>query len=369
MNNDNNNFSLIRNAEINRIGPNWIQPLFYNKYKVNETMKIKNAYEDEKYINEIFTPIWKRDDTWKYKRANLTLNPDYDKQYCLLGIDSLYDKRVKTLYKNNRNDFMLLDNTVTTEIIIKKLEELSYQRMKCYSLLDTTNKELENYFHLICKYTENFEIIKKKNFISRHSIINRFSKGKKSYLEIGVEYGNSFKNIIIENKIGVDPDPKFKDERLIKKTSDDFFKSNNNTFDVVFIDGMHQSDYVLKDLNNSIECLNKNGIIFIDDILPNNEREQNKIPIKHTYENNILKYREPWTGDVWKVIYYLIKNHKQDICFEVFTHENYRGVGKFTFINKIKIPMDKTNEIEKYDYNKNFKDYLNLLKINCNSTL
>lgn len=365
MNNDNNNFSLIRNGEINRIGPTWIQPLFYEKYKVNEIMKNKNAFEDTKYINKIFTQIWKRDEPWKYKISNITINPDYDKQYCLLGIDSLYDEKVTKAYKNNRNDFMLLDNTVTTETLIQKLEELGYQRMKCYSLLDTTNKELENYFHLICKYTENFEIIKnimeKIVFPYRHSIINNFSKGKKSYLEIGVEYGTSFKNINIEKMVGVDPDPQFHDERLVKKTSDDFFQSNSDIFDVIFIDGMHQSDYVLKDLNNSIECLNENGLIFIDDILPNNEREQKKIPIKHIYENDVLKYREPWTGDVWKVIYYLIKNHNDDICFEVFTHGNYRGVGKFSFNKKIKIPQDKITEIGTYDYNNDFKDYLNLL--------
>ena len=41
MNNDNNNFSLIRNEEINRLGPQWIQPRFFNTYKVNEVMKEK----------------------------------------------------------------------------------------------------------------------------------------------------------------------------------------------------------------------------------------------------------------------------------------------------------------------------------------
>ena len=40
---------------------------------------------------------------------------------------------------------------------------------------------------------------------------------------------------------------------------------------------MHQSDYVLKDLNNSINYL-KGGMIIIDDILPINKEEQNKLP-------------------------------------------------------------------------------------------
>ena len=31
--------------------------------------------------------------------------------------------------------------------------------MKCYSLLDTTDKQLENYFNLLCKHNENYEIL------------------------------------------------------------------------------------------------------------------------------------------------------------------------------------------------------------------
>ena len=226
----------------------------------------------------------------------------------------------------------------------------------------TTDKQLENYFHLICKYTENYEIIRDDTYSTRHSIINKCSENMNSYLEIGVEYGYTFKRINIENKLGVDPDPKFDDIRILKQTSDEFFENNESKIDIIFIDGMHQSDYVLKDLNNSIECLSENGIIFIDDILPENEREQYKIPIKHKYENGILKYGEPWTGDVWKVVYFLLKNYKEYIKFEIYKHPNYRGVGKFKFSKKIKISPEKIEEIENYSYNEDFEHYLSLIK-------
>ena len=361
MNANNNNFSLIRNGEINRLGPHWIRPIFYDMYKVNEIMKEKDAYENEKYMKEN-SQIWKRKGDYEYKRCNITINPDYDKQYCLLGIKSLYNDNIQELYKNPRNDFILLDNEFHINYLINEIEKKGYDRMKCYGLSkDTTDEEMVNYFHYICKYTENYEIIKEANYRTRDSIINKFLKDKESYLEIGVEYGTSFKKIDIENKVGVDPDPKFEDDRLIKKTSDDFFKENTQKFDVIFIDGMHQSDYVLRDFNNSIDCLNDGGIIFLDDILPINEREQYKIPIKHVYENDILKYREPWTGDVWKIVYYLLKNYYNKIIFEVFTHPNYRGVGKFEFIEKVKISPDEINEIVNYDYKNDFEDYYALL--------
>ena len=38
---------------------------------------------------------------------------------------------------------------------------------------------------------------------------------------------------------------------------------------------------MFRDFNNSVKCLNKGGLIFLDDVLPINEREQHKVPIKN----------------------------------------------------------------------------------------
>jgi hypothetical protein len=72
------------------------------------------------------------------------------------------------------------------------------------------------------------------------------------------------------------------------------------------------------DFNNSIKLLNDNGQIFIGDILPLNYNEQLKIPIKHRYENGILKYGEEWTGDIWKFTYYLLLNYSDKIEYSYF---------------------------------------------------
>ena len=132
-------------------------------------------------------------------------------------------------------------------------------------------------------------------------------------------------------------------------------------FDVIFIDGMHQIEYVLRDFNNSCKCLNKNGIILIDDVLPGTEEEQYKIPKNPKYENNILKYTSPWTGDVWKFVYYLLLNHKDNITYELYTHENYRGVLKMKFIDSVYISEENLSIMESYDFKKDFKDYSQIL--------
>jgi hypothetical protein len=182
-------------------------------------------------------------------------------------------------------------------------------------------------------------------------------------LEIGVENGFTFNNVHFENKLGVDPDPKmnFNLDKIIKSTSDEYFKNNNKIFDVIFIDGMHQVEYILNDVNNSIKYLHDNGLLFIDDILPFNYNEQLKIPIKHYYENGILKYGEAWTGDVWKIIYFILQNLSEKVSFSYYSNINYRGVAVFEIKEKFEIDKNNIEIINNYDYFKEFKHYIHLI--------
>ena len=355
MNDNNNNFSLIRNKEINRIGPKFISPIFYEKFKIHENMKLMDCYENETYIKN-HSPIWKRKN-YQHKFLNERVNLNYDKIYCILGHKNIC--KIKEFYENKKNDFIVLDNCLDIEDLQKLLDEENLDRVKCYVLRNCNEYELIKYFHLMYKYTENYEIIV-TNFVSRDNLINCMINinNYQNYLEIGIEYGYTFKEIDIYEKIGVDPDPKYNDDNIIMKSSDDFFKDNNINFDCIFIDGMHQSEYVIKDLNNSINVLNDNGMIIIDDILPLNEIEQQKIPNKFYYENDILKYKNPWTGDVWKVIYELLLNYSEYIEeFKYYENNNYRGI--FTLKIKNKFYIEKINN---YDYEKDFNNYICKLK-------
>jgi len=146
MNNDNNNFSLIRNSEINRIGPNHISPQFYEMYHVNDKMKQLSAYEDEHYINN-HSKIWTREN-YTHKYCNDLINLDYDKQYCIIN-DNIDNEQLVELYKNPRNDFLFLSNNLSHDEIFAKLNEKGFDRMKCFSMLDASEKELEKYFKFL----------------------------------------------------------------------------------------------------------------------------------------------------------------------------------------------------------------------------
>lgn len=162
MNDGGNNFSNIRNSEINRIGPKYISPMFYNKYGVHDKMKDFGAYENEKYITNC-SPIWKRGDKYQHKRMNKRVNLNYDKQYCIIN-DAINEKRLVELYKNPRNDFLFLSNKMTHEELYQKLESLGFDKMKCYSFTDCSYEQLVNYFKMLY-VNDNCEhyIFEKKN--------------------------------------------------------------------------------------------------------------------------------------------------------------------------------------------------------------
>jgi glycosyltransferase involved in cell wall biosynthesis len=379
MNDSNNNFSLIRNSEINRIGPNYISPIYYNMLNIENKMKELNAHEDVKY-KKGGMPLWLREETYEHKYCNKIINLDYDCQYCIVGLDSLLKNmdRIKELYKNTKNDFIVLENKCSIDYLSNKIDYYGFDRMKIYTFMNVSYEILIKYFNLMYKSVENYEIIN-ENMVkikyntelnNRHDVINYNSSSSNKYLEIGVEYGITFNNVHFNDKTGVDPDPKLENLNIVKKTSDDYFSYLNdekkinildNKFDICFIDGMHHCENVMRDFNNCLKHLNNGGKIFIDDILPINYDEQLQIPHRHYYENNILKYGEPWTGDVWKFIYYLLKHHEDNIILKIFNNINYRGICLIEIREHFDINEIFIDKIKKYDYFNNFSDYVNIL--------
>ena len=159
MNKNNNNFSLIRNEEINRLTPQYLRPLLFNQYKINEKMKELGKYDDEKFAFEC-KQIWKREN-FDFKYCNSVVNLDYEKQYCIVGRETLLANldKIVWLYHNVKNDFLLLDNNCSHEDLCKVLDTYNFDKMKCYAMKDATRENLVQYFHLIYRSVDDYEII------------------------------------------------------------------------------------------------------------------------------------------------------------------------------------------------------------------
>lgn len=140
--------------------------------------------------------------------------------------------------------------------------------------------------------------------MNRIEIINGLiaKNNYKSYLEIGVQAGHCFSAINCENKTGVDPDPA--SAATVISTSDLYFKGSIKKYDIIFIDGLHHSDQVKKDIDNSLKALKKGGTIVMHDCLPTSKRMQ-EIPLQEQNE---------WTGDTWKAFLKLRENHDLEMC-------------------------------------------------------
>lgn len=193
--------------------------------------------------------------------------------------------------------------------------------------------------------------------MNRIAVINYLIKkfNYETYLEIGVSTGECFENIIIKNKESVDPaiGQYIVAKPTHKMTSDDFFKQNNKTFDIIFIDGLHHSEQVDRDINNSLLYLNENGTIILHDVNPMSELAQ-RVP----------RQSKSWNGDVWKSIVRHRLNNKEFGCISVDLLPNDEGISviKKSINNPMTIPVP---DILSYDwFEKNRIEALGLMNIN-----
>jgi len=92
------------------------------------------------------------------------------------------------------------------------------------------------------------------------------------YLELGISTGINMKEVsnYCSDCTGVDVKDlrEFKDFKFCQMSTDDFFKINQDIFDVIFIDADHSFKQVQRDFINSLRFLNTFGIIFLHDTDP-----------------------------------------------------------------------------------------------------
>ena len=182
-------------------------------------------------------------------------------------------------------------------------------------------------------------------FPSRMEIIQKIinQNNFKKYLEIGCDQDENFSKIRVENKVGVDP----LRGGTIRSTSDEFFKSNNDKFDIIFLDGLHTYNQTIKDINNSLEHLNSNGIIIIHDCLP-----------KKIWNQIVPRMYGHWNGDVWKAIV----ESRTLSNIDTYTCVADHGLGvifKRKNRNLLNLKINNFEKLKFSEYYKNHKEFMN----------
>lgn len=181
--------------------------------------------------------------------------------------------------------------------------------------------------------------------MNRTNILNLIAKKihAESYLEIGIDNGNNFSQIQVKHKIGIDPN--VNNPATYHMTSDQYFNSFNDKFDLIFIDGLHEKEQVLKDIDNALKILNPNGYIVCHDCNPPTEQHQ------------IVPYQGgDWNGDVWKAVVQL-RQTRNDLSIQTVDTDYGCGI-----IQKAQSKtLDITDEISYVNFDKNRKLWLNLI--------
>jgi len=187
--------------------------------------------------------------------------------------------------------------------------------------------------------------------LNRAEMINIIARkiNAQSYLEIGVQTGKTFREVNIDKKVGVDPDPIWIDQTYLM-TSDQFFEQVEGTFDIIFVDGLHHSEQVNKDIENAILRLNNGGVILVDDVAPKEEAWQTRKP-------SALH----WCGDVWRS--WLFARLKEE--FQTCTYDVAFGIGIMRKTRQINVLSDDVlkmcqgvNNLDYINFRKNFKEVL-----------
>ena len=151
--------------------------------------------------------------------------------------------------------------------------------------------------------------------MTRHELLEGLHKKTRprTYLEIGIRTGRS---LVLSRcrSIGVDPlfkidNPIHCDVQLIKATSDAFFAGDEPLahfdgvpVDLAFIDGMHLSDFALRDFMHIEPFMADTGVVVLDDVLPRNALEAARD-----------RKTESWTGDVYKVVE-ILRRRRPDLA-------------------------------------------------------
>lgn len=152
------------------------------------------------------------------------------------------------------------------------------------------------------------------------------ARNSRRYLEVGVSHGYLMSQIYTDRAIGVDPYYQIianvaknkKIVTLIQEPSDTFFAEFNfNEIcgagpDLVFLDGMHTFEYLLRDFYNTEKISTDRTLIVMHDCLPLNAEMAERNMGKSIELGASTPFSGYWTGDVWKIIP-ILRKHRRDL--------------------------------------------------------
>lgn len=156
---------------------------------------------------------------------------------------------------------------------------------------------------------------------SRHDLLRQLHDvlQPRTYFEIGVNEGSSL-TLSRTRSIAVDPEfrvtkPLYCDLELVQAKSDEFFERpdglahfEGTPIDLAFIDGMHLSEFALRDFINLERHRDPASVAVFDDVLPRNGLEAARVRLTGS-----------WAGDVYKAVEIVARRRPDLVVLHVNT--------------------------------------------------
>lgn len=161
-------------------------------------------------------------------------------------------------------------------------------------------------------------------FNRRHVIQTLIDRmGYRTYLEIGVDQGDTFLRIRAADKTAVDPRfrvswhrwgrtvlrrPAELRSRYFQVTSDEYFvldaaRLRQRGVDIAFVDGAHTYAQCHADIENALRHLTPDGVVVVHDCNPPSEYAAATLPAFEAARRNPPPgWTHEWCGDAWKAI-------------------------------------------------------------------
>lgn len=214
--------------------------------------------------------------------------------------------------------------------------------------------------------------------MNRISLIRLLIKKRKlnNYLEIGVFNGKVLFRVKATFKIAVDPAFKFDAlrklgktflnpynlfNRYFRKTSDRFFAEDapalfaHRKIGIALVDGMHEYQFALRDVENTLRYLDDNGVIIMHDCNPLTPEAAGSFEAWKARD-----FTGQWNGDVWKAILYL-RSTRPDV--HVFVLDCDHGLGvitKGTPESMLSYTPEEIADFTYADFDRSRREWLNL---------
>ena len=179
--------------------------------------------------------------------------------------------------KNSNASLTILFNFIFTKIKniflksqIKKFKKENINFLKNKQITHDYFSSHSYYFFSIFKENITDKVLEIGSFEGNSSMfLARYLRDSKIYCVDNWEGTEEYQNLNFKT-LEQNFDNNIKEFNNIEKfkcKSDVFFKNNNAVFDLVYIDGYHDADQVMKDFKNSWKVLKKNGVIICDDYI------------------------------------------------------------------------------------------------------